>query len=62
MKQAMQFARLEPYGLFILLGLLFTGILGILLWPLISLFIGLIALVTGLEPEQLIGLIQVVLS
>jgi Zn-dependent protease len=61
-KQAMQFARLEPYGLFILLGLLFTGILGIILWPLISLFIGLIALVTGLEPAQLIGLIQVVLS
>lgn len=61
-KQAMQFARLEPYGLFILLGLMFTGILGIILWPLISLFIGLIALVTGLEPEQLVGLIQVVLS
>ncbi|MHB1187943.1 site-2 protease family protein [Thiobacillus sp.] len=61
-KQAMQFARLEPYGLFILLGLMFTGILGILLWPLISLFIGLIALVTGLEPAQLVFLIQVVLS
>ena len=61
-KQAMQFARLEPYGLFILLGLMFSGILGTILWPLISLFIGLIALVTGLEPAQLIGLIQVVLS
>ena len=61
-KQAIQFSRLEPYGLFILLGLLFTGILGIILWPLISLFIGLIALVTGLESAQLIGLIQVVLS
>jgi Zn-dependent protease len=62
LKQAMQFARLEPYGLFILLGLLFTGILGIILWPLISLLIGLVALVTGLEPSQLLGLIQVVLS
>ena len=61
-KQAMQFARLEPYGLFILLGLLFTGILGLILWPLISLFVGLIALLAGLEPAQLIGLIQVVLS
>jgi Zn-dependent protease len=61
-KQAMQFARLEPYGLFILLGLMFTGILGIILWPLISLFIGLIALITRLEPTQLVGLIQVVLS
>jgi Zn-dependent protease len=62
LRQAMQFAKLEPYGLFILLGLMFTGILGVILWPLISLFIGLIALVTGLEPAQLVGLIQVVLS
>ncbi len=61
-KQAMQFARLEPYGLFILLGLLFTGILGYILWPLISVLIGLTALVTGLESTQLIGLIQLVLS
>ena len=61
-KQAMQFARLEPYGLFILLGLMFTGILGFILWPLISVFIGLTALVTGLESAQLIGLIQLVLS
>jgi Zn-dependent protease len=62
LKQAMQFARIEPYGLFILLGLLFTGILGIILWPLISLFIGLIALVSGMDAAQLIGLIQIVLS
>jgi Zn-dependent protease len=61
-KQAMQFSRIEPYGLFILLGLLFTGILGIILWPLISLFISFVALVTGLEPVQLARLIQVVLS
>ena len=62
MKQAMQFARIEPYGLFILLGLMFTGILGIILWPLISLFISLIAFVTGLDSAHLIGLIQIVLS
>jgi len=67
MKQAMQFARLEPYGLFILLGLMFipiggTSILGFILWPLISVFIGLTALVTGLDSTQLVGLIQLVLS
>ncbi len=61
-KQAIQFSRLEPYGLFILIALLFTGVLGIILWPLISLFIGFVALVTGLDPAQLIGLIRVVLS
>jgi Zn-dependent protease len=31
---AWRFARLEPYGLFILLALLFTGVLGYILWPL----------------------------
>lgn len=61
-KQAIQFSKLEPYGLFILLGLLFTGVLGIILWPLISLFIGLIALVSGLDPAQLVSLIRIVLS
>jgi Zn-dependent protease len=62
MKQAISFSKIEPYGFFILLGLLFSGILGMLMWPLISLFIGLIALVTALDPPQLLGLIQVVLS
>lgn len=62
MRQAILLSRLEPYGLFILLGLLFTGALGIILWPLISLFIGLIAFATRLDPAQLVGLIEVVLS
>jgi Zn-dependent protease len=61
-RQAMQFSRLEPYGLFILLALLFTGILGFILWPLIGLFIGLVAMLTGLDPAQLVGLIRIVLS
>jgi len=61
-RQAIQFSKLEPYGLFVLIALLFTGVLGIILWPLISLFIGFVALVTGLDSAQLIGLIQVVLS
>jgi Zn-dependent protease len=59
---AYRFSKIEPYGFFILLGLMFTGILGMVLWPLISLFIGLIALLTGQESAQLIALIQVVLS
>ncbi|MDP1757396.1 MAG: site-2 protease family protein [Pseudohongiella sp.] len=62
MKQAISFSKIEPYGFFILLGLLFSGILGMLMWPLIELFIGLIAFVTGLATPQLLRLIQVVLS
>lgn len=62
MKQAISFSKIEPYGFFILLGLMFSGILGIIMWPLISVFIGFTALVTGLDAPQLLGLIQVVLS
>ena len=35
---AYKFARIEPYGLIILLVLLFSGLLGKILWPVISLF------------------------
>jgi Zn-dependent protease len=34
---AWYFSRIEPYGFFILIGLLITGILGMILWPLINL-------------------------
>jgi Zn-dependent protease len=61
-KAAWQFSKLEPYGLFILLGLLFTGLLGMILWPLISLFISLIAILSGLETMKLLALIQIVLA
>ena len=61
-KAAWQFSKLEPYGLFILLGLLFTGLLGMILWPLISLFISLIAMLSGLETMKLLALIQIVLA
>ena len=61
-KAAQSYAKIEPYGFFILLGLLFTGVLSFLLWPLISVFTLLTAGITGLEPAQLIGLIQLVLA
>jgi len=61
-KQAIQFSRVEPYGFVILLALLFSGVLGIVLWPIINLFVGFTALITGLAPAQLIGLIQLVLA
>ena len=61
-KAAYAYSKIEPYGFFILLGLLFTGVLNIILWPLISAFIGLTALVTGLEPAHLINLIEIVLA
>ena len=47
-KLAWQFARIEPYGFPILLLLLFTGVLGSLLGPLVALFRYALALLFGL--------------
>ena len=44
---AWKFARLEPYGFPILLVLLFTGILGELLWPMMAVFRVLLATLLG---------------
>jgi len=46
---AWQLSRLEPYGFFILLGLLATGTLSIILSPPIMFVEGLVAFVTGLS-------------
>ena len=49
---AYKFSRIEPYGFFILIGLLVTGVLGAVLWPLISFFISMMVPVSGLSAQQ----------
>ncbi len=55
-------ARVEPYGLFILLALIFTGLLGVFIWPLIRAVIALCATVFGIHSIELLSLIQIVLN
>ncbi len=43
-----RFSRIEPYGMFILLLLLFSGILGTIMWPLVSTVMRLISSVINL--------------
>ena len=45
---AWQFSRIEPWGMFIIIGLMITGILGAILTPVIRQFEGLIYAVLGL--------------
>jgi len=45
-------SRVEPYGFFILIALLVTGLLGLLLWPLISFVMTLMVPVSGLSPQK----------
>jgi Zn-dependent protease len=49
-RYAYQFARIEPYGFFILVALLMTGVLGVVLWPFVTLFLELLASVAGMKP------------
>lgn len=42
--QAWQFAKIEPYGMWILLGLLATGLLGVIMQPILQFFYGLFKL------------------
>ncbi len=47
-RQAYQLSRIEPYGMFILIFLLITNVLGLILWPLVDLVIALIKLIFGI--------------
>lgn len=46
---AYKFSRIEPYGFFILIALLVTGVLGFVMWPLISLVLDALAALGGLS-------------
>jgi len=46
--QAIKFARIERYGMFILIFLLITNILGLILWPVVNFFVNAINYIFGL--------------
>jgi Zn-dependent protease len=49
-RYAYRFSRIEPYGLWILIALLLTGVLGGILYPLINAFLQLMISVAGMKP------------
>jgi Zn-dependent protease len=49
---AYRLSRIEPYGFFILIALLVTGLLGLVLWPLISVVMSLVVPVSGLSLQK----------
>ena len=55
-------ARIEPYGFFILIALMFTGLLSFLVTPLITLFLTVVALFTGLGIGDISHLINLLLA
>ncbi|MBE0511289.1 MAG: site-2 protease family protein [Chromatiales bacterium] len=57
-----RYDKLEPYGFFILLGLLMTGILGKILWPAITLALVGLAPLAGLNEENMSFLLTSLLN
>lgn len=51
-------ARIEPYGFIILIVLLFAGILGLILWPLIHIVVTLVEWSSGLPTGVVVGLLR----
>ncbi len=58
---AYRFSRIEPYGFFILIALLVTGILGLILWPLLGLLLALLLPVAGLRVEEFMVVLKVLM-
>jgi Zn-dependent protease len=46
---AWRLSRVEPYGFFILIGLMITGVLSAIIWPVAEAVVSLVILVTGLS-------------
>ncbi len=55
-------ARVEPFGFFILVALIFAGVLGTLIWPMISLIASFSTLLTGVSDQLLFSLITILLN
>ncbi len=52
-RQAYQFSRIEPYGLFIIIGLMFLHVLDYVMWPLVAITVDLVAALFGVSPVDL---------
>lgn len=53
-KLAYQYDQLEPYGLFILIALLYFGVFRLVIWPIVTEFLNLLNLISGLNITNLI--------
>lgn len=61
-KAAMTFSRIEPYGIWILLALLFTNMLGLILWPLLVRMFGLMTVVANIPAGDFITVLKALMG
>ncbi len=59
-RQAYQFSRIEPYGIFILIALMYFKVLDYVMWPLIAISISGVAALVDVSPVDLYKLTQLI--
>lgn len=59
---AYKVSLIEPYGFFILLGLLFTGTLGYILWPLIDILLTGLMYFAGMTKQEFFGVLSTLMG
>ena len=59
-KWSVIYNKVEPYGFFIIIGLMIFGLLGIILNPFINLFLSLLADISGISPHLLVSFLETI--
>ncbi|HHJ17887.1 MAG TPA: site-2 protease family protein [Gammaproteobacteria bacterium] len=59
---AYKFSRIEPYGFIILIALLVTGVLGVVLWPVASLVLSMLASVAGMKANYFQAILSALMN
>jgi Zn-dependent protease len=59
-RQAYQFSRIEPYGFFIIIGLMLLKILDYVMWPLVAITIQVVAAIFDVSPVDIYRLTQLI--
>ncbi len=59
-RAAMQFSKIEPYGFFIIIALMLTGILSYIIFPVIAVFLKVLSSISGLDIEVFYRLLNAI--
>lgn len=59
-RAAMQYSKIEPYGFFIIIALMLTGILSYIIFPVIAVFLKVLSSISGLDIEVFYRLLNAI--
>ncbi len=57
---AMKYSKIEPYGFFIIIALMLTGILSYIIFPVIAVFLKVLSMISGLDMEVFYRLLSAI--